>query len=68
MQWKVFSDALREDEAISINVYQPAPTGVTNRRLLERVGKTAQRVHGVREEEIDAMIDEAAGHVRHNPE
>jgi hypothetical protein len=63
---------LREDEAISINVYKPTPTGQAreeaSRRLLERIDKTAQRARGVPEAEIDAAIDEAADHVRHHPE
>lgn len=63
---------LHEDEAISVNVYKPAPTGPArvdaSRRLLERIDKTAQRVQGVPEAEIDAAIDEAVDHVRHHPE
>jgi hypothetical protein len=64
--------SLREDEAISINVYKPAPTGPAREdasgRLLERIDKTAQRARGVPEKEIEAAIDEAADHVRHHPE
>ena len=64
--------SLQEDEGISINVYKPAPTGEAreeaSRRLLERIDKTAQKVKGVPEEEIDAAIDEAADYVRHHPE
>ena len=63
--------SLREDEAISINVYKPTPTGEAReeaaRRLLERIDQTAQRARGVPEAEIDAAIDEAADHVRHHP-
>ena len=68
----ILGRSLREDEAISINVYKPAPTGYAreeaSRRLQERVDKTAQRVKDIPEEEIDAAIDEAADHVRHHPE
>jgi hypothetical protein len=68
----IIGRSLREDEAISINVYEPAPTGeareAASRRLLERIDKTAKRAQGVREGEIDAAIDEAADHIRHHPE
>jgi hypothetical protein len=64
--------SLREDEAITINVYKPAPTGAArqqaSQRLLERIDKTAERVKGSPESEIEAAIDEAADHVRHHPE
>jgi hypothetical protein len=47
----IIGRSLREDEAISIHVYKPAPTGETraeaSSRLLERIDKTAQRVQGV---------------------
>jgi hypothetical protein len=63
---------LREDEAVSVNVYEPAPRGAVrqeiSRRLRERIDKTVQRVEGVPEAEIDAAIDEAVYHVRHHPE
>lgn len=66
----ILGRSLREDEAISINVYKPVPGGQarveTSRRLLERIDKTAQRARGVSEEEIDAAIDEAADNVRHH--
>lgn len=68
----ILGRSLREDEAISINVYKPAPTGSSreeaSRRLLERIDKTAQKVKNVPDEEIDATIDEAADYVRHHPE
>lgn len=68
----ILGRSLREDEAISINVYKPAPTGYdreeASRRLLERVDKTAKKVKNVPEAEIDAAIDEAADYVRHHPE
>ena len=68
----ILGRSLREDEAISINVYEPAPTGYAreeaSRRLLERIDKTAQKVKNVPDEEIDAAIDEAADYVRHHPE
>jgi len=63
---------LRDDEAVSVNVYKPAPIGATrenvSQRLRERVDKTAKRVQGIPEAEIDAAIDEAVDHVRHHPE
>lgn len=64
--------SLREDEAVSINVYKPAPRGIAreeiSRRLLERIDKTAKKVEGIPEAEIDAAIDEAVDYVRHHPE
>ena len=64
--------SLREDEAIAINVYNPAPSGEMrrqiSRQLLERVDKTAAKAVGISDDEIDAAIDEAADHVRHHPE
>ena len=64
---------LGDDEAISVNVYKPGPTGVAarediSRRLRERIDKTAKGVQGVPEAEIDGAIDEAVDHVRHHPE
>jgi hypothetical protein len=63
---------LRDDEAVSVNVYRPAPTGAArgdiSRRLRERIDKTAKRVQGIPEAEIDATIDEAVDHVRHHLE
>jgi hypothetical protein len=68
----ILGRSLREDEAISINVYKPAPTGQVReevtQRLLERVDKTAARAKGRPEEEIDAAIDEASDYIRHHPE
>jgi hypothetical protein len=68
----IIGRSLREDEAISIHVYKPAPTGdareEASHRLLERIDKTAQKVQGVPEEEIDAAINEATDYVRHHPE
>jgi hypothetical protein len=62
--------SLQENEAISINVYQPAPTGQAreeaSRRLLERIDRTAARAQGVPEDEIEAALDEAVDHVRHH--
>ena len=64
--------SLRDDEAIAINVYNPAPSGELrrqiSRQLLERVDKTAAKASGISDDEIDAAIDEAADHVRHHPE
>lgn len=63
---------LRDDEAIAVNVYKPAPTGAArdeaSRRLRERIDKTAQRAAGISESEIDAAIDEAVDHVHHHSE
>ena len=63
---------LREDEVSDINLYKLAPTGAArqeaSQRLLERIDKTAERVKGIPESEIEAAIDEAADHVRHHPE
>lgn len=63
---------LRDDEAIAVNVYKPAPTGAgrdeASRRLRERIDKTAQKARGTSEAEIDAAMDEAVDHVRHDPE
>ena len=68
----IIGRSLEEDEAISINVYKPAPTGLArdeaSRRLLARIDKTAQRAQGASEKKIDAAIDEAVDHVRHHPE
>ena len=64
--------SLADDEAVSINVYKPAPTGELRHRatrsLLERIDKTAARAGGVPDQEIEAAIDEAADHVRRHPE
>lgn len=53
-------------------MYEPAPTGEArkeaSRRLMERIDKTAEKVRGVRDKEIDAAIDEAVDHIRHHPE
>ena len=63
---------LRDDEAVSVNVYKPALTGAArdevSRRLRERIDKTAQKGQGMPEAEIDAAIDEAVDHVRHHLE
>lgn len=63
---------LRDDEAVAVNVYKPAATGAAredvSRRLRERIDKTAKRVQGIPEAEIDAAIDESVDHVCHHPE
>jgi len=63
---------LRDDEAVAVNVYKPAPTAAAQdeaiRRLLERIDKTAEKVQGVPEAEVDAAIDEGVDYVRHHPE
>ena len=68
----ILGRSLREDEAISISVYKPAPTGRAredaSRRLLDRVDETAKRVQGLPDQEINDAIDEAVDHVRHHPE
>ena len=68
----ILGRSLQEDEAVAINTYKLAPTGRVREeasgRLLERIDKTAQRVAGVPEEQIDAAIDEAADYVRHHSE
>lgn len=62
---------LADNEAIAVNVYQPAPIGVArqeaSRCLMDRIEKTTKRVRGVPENEIDAAIDEAVEYVRHHP-
>ena len=64
--------SLQEDEAISINVYQPVPTGQAreeaSRRLFQRIDQTAARAQGVPDDEIEAAIDEAADYVRRHRE
>ena len=64
--------SLQEQEAICVNVYQPAPTGPAreeaSRRLLERIDRTAARAEGVPEDEREAALEEAVDHVRHSPE
>jgi len=62
---------LRDDEAIAVNVYKPAPTGAAREeasRRRGRIAKTALRGQGTPESEIDTAIDEAVGHLRHHPE
>jgi hypothetical protein len=62
---------LRDDEAISVNVYKPAPTGAAREeateRLRQHIDKIAKRVEGIPDAEIDAAIDEAVDYVRHHP-
>lgn len=67
--------ALQEDENISVrafrgNIVKQAPLGEAReqafRRLRARIDETARRAEGVPEAEIDAAIDEASNHVRHN--
>ena len=63
---------LRDDEAVSVNVYKPAPSGpareAATRCLRARIDKTVLKVQGIPDTEIDAAIDEAVDHVRHHPE
>ena len=64
--------SLKEDEALSINVYNPAPSGALRQqiteKLLDRVEKTSRRASGTPDAEIEAAIDEATEHVRHHPQ
>jgi len=68
----ILGRSLRDEEAVSVSVYKPAPTGTAREeialRLRERIDKTARKGQGFPEMEIDAAIDEAADHVRHHPE
>jgi hypothetical protein len=68
----ILGRSLQEDEAVSITTYKLAPQGKAREEasghLLKRIDKTAQRVEGVPEEQIDAAIDEAADYVRHHSE
>jgi len=68
----VLGRSLEEDEAISISVYKPAPTGKARgeaaRRLLDRIDQIAQRTKDIPEEELEAAIDEALDHARHHRE
>ena len=66
---------LSEDEMVSVRsskgkLIEEALTGQPRedafQSLFERIDTTASRAHGVTEEEIDAAIDEAVEHVRHN--
>ncbi len=68
---------LDEDEMVSVRtsrgqILKEALTGDARdqgfRNLFDRIKKTARRVEGVPEEEIDAAIDEAVDYVRHNRE
>ena len=70
--------SLKDDEAVSINVYKPAPTGdlrqQISKQLLERIDKTAAKYTNRPDNEIEAAhelesaIDEAVYHVRHHAE
>jgi len=64
--------SLGEDEGVSSNAYKLAgdgeDRGVAFQRLLARIDKTAKNVQDIREEDIDAAIDEATDRVRHQPE
>jgi hypothetical protein len=63
---------LQEDEAVSINTYKLAPQGKAREEasahLLKRIDKTARRLEGVPEEQVDSAIDEATDYVRHHSE
>ncbi len=65
---------LQPDESVSVRTYRPkmAPEGEARdaayKRLLDRAGRTADRVKDIPDAQIDAAIDEAADFVRHNPE
>jgi hypothetical protein len=67
--------ALQDDESLVIrpsHVLKEAPTGDERTRLFRQyqnhLDQLAARVANVAEDEIDAAIDEAVGHVRHMPE
>jgi hypothetical protein len=69
--------ALEDDEVVSIDIskgqiVKRAPTGEARekafRDLFDRIDRTAQRVEGIPEAEIDAAIDEAVDYVRHHSE
>jgi len=68
----VIGRSLQEDEVITVNVFKSAPTGQArdwaSRRLLDRVDRTARKARGIPEGDVDAAIDEAVDHVRHDPE
>jgi putative heme iron utilization protein len=68
----ILGRSLQEDEVVSITTYKLAPRGrareEASTRLLERIDKTAKRVEGESEKQIDAAIDEAADYVRHHRE
>ena len=61
---------LHEEETISVQAYptHEARTGrerdATWHRIMERIDKTAARVAGVPESQLDALIDEAVDYVR----
>jgi hypothetical protein len=66
---------LDEDEMITVRaskgrILKEAPTGEVRedafRRLFGRIDQTAKRSEGVREEDVDAAIDEAVDYVRHH--
>ena len=63
---------LQEEETISIQAYptHEAPTGERReeawKRLMERIDRTAENAKGIPEAELDALIDEATGYVRHH--
>jgi hypothetical protein len=68
----ILGRSLRDHEVVSITTYRLAPQGKAreeaSRHLLERIDKTAERVAGVPEEQIDPAIDEAVDYVRHHSE
>ena len=62
---------LDPEEYISLTAYRPhqAPAGDERAELIQRfqarIDQTAAKLEGVPEAELDALIDEAADHVRH---
>lgn len=67
--------SLDADEMVSVRtskgqILKEAVTGdareETFRNLFDRIERTARRVEGVPEEEVDAAIDEAVDYVRHH--
>jgi hypothetical protein len=70
----LLGQALDEDDMVSVRtskgrLIQQAPAGKVREeafdRLFDRIARTAKRVEGIAEEEIDAAIDEAVDLVRH---
>jgi hypothetical protein len=67
---------LADDEVIAVEVkgriIKQAATGEERERAFQAVmefgDRMAKMAEGVPEEEIDALIDEACGYVRHHPE
>ena len=63
---------LENDEAVSINIYKPSPTGyaqkLASEKLRARIDQTAQRALEVPDAEVEAAIDEGINHSCRSPE